>query len=189
MTSITHFSCFSRIAMSYAPTTGPVLVNVGPLLYPKSVSNYATKILNNDYCKISGDIVCTTWYSTPSDLAEVRFRAPKYSMYYFGFTAFIERKVNLNEDEWAKISVWKNCEFCPGNQATKEREFYKFVKNNSTGMLTASWHLYLDITEHVWVVNDRANTMFVGPLNPYVLRVYMYTPTDTARNEACTAGY
>lgn len=175
--------------MSYAPTAGPVLVNVGPLIYPLPVAWY---LLNNDYCWINNLIVCTAFWEPPSpedQVAEIRFTAPRYSMYYFVFTAFIERKLNLDEDEWAKISVWKNCDFCPDNQATKEREFYKFVKNNSTGSFTASWHLYLDTTEHVWVVNDRANTMFVGPLNPYVLRVYMYTPTDTARNEACTAGY
>ena len=176
---------FFRIVFYYARTTMHRIPE-GFIPYAQPLS---FKILNGHVCLVSKSptvmptIICT---KCEHDRGFCRFVAPNYSMYYFTFSAPIERRTDQDQDEWAKISVWKYDPSDPSGLPTKQREFYKFVRNNTTGHFSASFHLYLNTNEQVWIENDRAYSIIAGPRqNQIELTVYQYTPTDFTRNYYC----
>ena len=143
------------------------------------------KIINDLECinPSNGHVKCT--YCDPV-LGCYKFVSPAFSLYYFVFSAPIERRINMDLDEWAKISVWKQVHVIPNPQPTIERQFYHFVHNSSTGHFEASFHIYLNQNDYVWIVNDRADTLFSGSNQHEIeFRVYQYTPIDIYRNLDC----
>ena len=173
---------FFRIVFYRAPSTGIQYITEGPIFYQPGEEDLSYKILNDAQCLNETLNICA---SCDPVLGCFKFEAPEYSMYYFEFSAPMERRINMNQDEWAKISVLRYNSWT--GLTTTERVFYHFVHNNSTGHFEASFHLYVFRNEQIWLYNHRENTIFVGPRqNQIEFRVYQYTPTDVVANDACT---